>query len=52
MNVWDFLTRYGWIILIGTLSGLGIAAAASIGGLYCLWPKIPTGATESFLGFI
>ena len=28
------------LTLIGTLSGMAIVAASSIGGLYILWPRI------------
>ncbi len=45
MDVWDFLRRFAWIVLIGTLSSFAIAAVATIGGLYHLWPLIPMGAT-------
>ena len=50
MDVWDFLRRFAWIILIGTLSSFAIAAVATIGGLYHLWPLIPMGPVET--GFL
>ena len=41
MDVLQFLSRFGWIVLIGTLSSMGIAAAAILGGLYLFFPMVP-----------
>jgi hypothetical protein len=40
MDAWTFSFRMALLALIGTLSGLAIAAVATIGGLYLFWPAI------------
>ena len=41
MEKWmSFLIKIGLITMIGSLSALGIAAVAGIGGTYLLWPMI------------